>query len=73
MAIAVTHEMLDEAFAAYRQLMTGAAVVEYRDQNGERVVYGRADSAKLWAYITWLQAQLNPATLKTQGPMGVWM
>jgi len=73
MAIVVTQEMLTEALAAYHHLMVGAAVAEFRDQNRERLFYAKADSTKLWTYITWLQSQLDPAFLKSQGPMTVWM
>lgn len=72
MPFAVTQQMLDEALEAYRQLMMGGAVSEFRDQNGERVVYQRADASKLVAYINWLKKELGIATPCT-GPMKVWM
>ncbi len=74
MAFAVTQQMLDEAQAAYHALMLGESVVEYRDQNGERVVRTKADANKLLNYINWLKSELgvvtNPAGV---GPMRVWM
>lgn len=72
-AIPVTQEMLDEAIAAYHRISTGDGVYEFRDQNGELVRYSRVDLAKLWAYITWLQGQLNPQCRQASGPMQVWM
>lgn len=73
MAFAVTQEMLDEAIAAYQRIMVGGGVYEYRDQNGETVRYSRVDLPKLWAWITFLQGQLNPTCRGNNGPMTVWM
>jgi hypothetical protein len=74
MPFAVTQQMLDDAQAAYHALMLGESVVEYRDQNGERVVRTKADANKLLNYINWLKSELgvvtNPAGV---GPMRVWM
>jgi len=64
-------EQLIEARAAYHDLMTGGAVVEVTDQNGERMKYKPADAAKLSVYITRLESQLNPSTSST-GPMRFW-
>lgn len=74
MPFVVTQQMLDEAQSAYHALMLGQSVVEFRDQNSERVVYYRADANKLLNYINWLKSELgvvtNPAGV---GPMRVWM
>ena len=71
MAFAVTQAMLDEAQSAYHALTLGQSVVEFRDQNSERVVYARADSAKLSAYINWLKKELG-LTAPSVAPMRVW-
>ena len=72
MAFVVTQTMLDEAQTAYHALMLGQSVVEFRDQNGERVVYGRADANRLLNYINWLKGELGITTTSV-GPMTVWM
>ena len=72
MAFVVTQTMLDEAQTAYHALMLGQGVVEFRDQNGERVVYSRADANKLLNYINWLKGELGITTTSV-GPMKVWM
>lgn len=71
MAFVVTQTMLDEAQSAYHALMLGQSVAEFRDQNGERVVYHRADSAKLLIYINSLKKELG-LTAPPVGPMRVW-
>lgn len=74
MSFAVTQAMLDEAKSAYHALLLGEAVVEYRDQNGERVVRRPADIDKLKLYIEWLKAELGVSTNSVgNGPMRVWM
>lgn len=74
MPFAVTQAMLDEAQTAYHALMLGESVVEYRDQNGERVVRHRADANKLLNYINWLKSELGVNTNSVgNGPMRVWM
>lgn len=74
MPFAVTQAMLDDAQNAYHALMLGQSVVEFRDQNSERVVYVRADANKLKLYIEWLKAELGVSTNSVgNGPMRVWM
>jgi hypothetical protein len=72
MAFVVTQTMLDEAQSAYHSLMLGQNVAEFRDQNGERVVYGKADAARLLNYINWLKSELKVVTVSV-APMQVWM
>ena len=77
MPFVVTQTMLDEAQTAYHNLMLGESVVEYRDQNGERVVRTKADANKLLNYINWLKSELGISTATSPnggaGPMRVWM
>lgn len=68
----VTQQMLTEAENALHALLTGAAIVELRDQNGETLKYQRANKRDLMVYITWLEGQLGVVTAPT-GPMRVWM
>lgn len=70
--MAVTQQMLTEAEKAYHDLLTGSAVVEFRDQNGETVKYLRANKNDLLAYINSLKAQLGQSVAPS-GPMRVWM
>lgn len=63
--------MLDNARAAYHQLMTGGQVAEFRDQNGEMVRYSAANRLALAAYIKWLESQLGIAA-PSSAPMRVW-
>jgi gpW. len=51
-------QLLSEARKAYHQLMTGTAVVEVRDQNGESVRFSAARRSDLYAYIQDLASQL---------------
>lgn len=71
MPFPVTMQMLNEAQTAYHSLMTGTAVVEVKDQNGESLRYAKADSAKLMAYIEWLSSQLG-LNQRGSGPIGAW-
>lgn len=64
-------EQLADAQKAYHDLMTGSAVVEVTDQNGERVKYNPANANRLAAYIQTLQNQINPVVSAT-GPMRFW-
>ena len=68
----ITMQMLLDAQQAYHDLMTGAAIVEVRDQNAETVKYSRANKNDLFAYIEWLKGQLG-MTVAPSGPMRVWM
>jgi hypothetical protein len=70
--MAVTQQMLTEATEAYHALLTGTAVVEFRDQNGETVKYSRANKNDLKAYIDMLKVELGQTAAPT-GPMRVWM
>ena len=65
MAIILTREQaLAEAETAYHRLLTGTAVAEVTDQNGEKVVYSKADQGKLLRYIEMLRLVGRP-----KGPM----
>ena len=55
---ALLQTQLNEAVAAYHQLMTGQAARVVVDQNGERVEFAVSNSAKLASYITSLRLQL---------------
>lgn len=69
--MAVTQAMLDEAEQAKHDLLTGKAVAEFRDQNGETVKYSKADIDKLSQYIETLKTALGVNTVAA-GPMRVW-
>lgn len=56
----VVQARLDEAVSAYHQLTVGGAARVVVDQNGERVEFVSANSAKLASYITSLRMQLAP-------------
>ena len=68
----VTLQMLIDAQEAYHALLTGSAVAELVDQNGEKTRYTAAKRTDLWAYIEWLKGQLG-MTVAPSGPMRVWM
>lgn len=57
--MATVQERLNEAEAAYHALVTGRAVAEVRDQNGETVRYSKADLSKLQLYINSLKDALK--------------
>lgn len=65
--MANVQQRLTEAEAAYHDLLTGKAVVEFRDQNGEVVRYGQARKGDLAAYIERLKTQIAGTT--RNGPM----
>lgn len=69
--MAVTQQLLDDAEAAYHRLMTGTAMVEVRDQNGEMVKYNLANANKLAIYIQQLKRDLGLLVAGT-GPMRVF-
>lgn len=52
-------QMIDEASAAYHELVMGNKPRVVVDSNGERVEFTAANSQKLYAYIQQLQAQLD--------------
>lgn len=64
--MATLQERLDEAEQAYHKLMTGTALVEFRDSNGENVRYNAASAPRLAAYIKTLRIELG---LDCVGPM----
>lgn len=59
--------MLQQAEAAYHQLMIGQGVVEFRDQNGELVKYSASRKADLWGYILQLRAELGKSSAGRPG------
>lgn len=61
--MATTQDLLDDALAAYHDLQTGKSARTVVDQNGERVEYTAANSAKLYAYIQTLKAQIANASM----------
>ncbi len=63
---------LKEAKAAYKKLIMGQGVASWRDQNGEEVVYNKADIDKLEAYIDKLQDLLGLKDYSGSAPMGVF-
>ena len=68
----ITMQMLLDAQQAYHDLMTGAAIVEVRDQNAETIRYSKTNKNDLLAYIEWLKGQLGLAVAPS-GPRRVWM
>jgi len=67
--MATIADRLAEAESAYHDLMTGKAVVEVTDQNGEKVVFHRASASKLAQYIQSLKTQVGSGN---RGPMRVY-
>ena len=63
---------LDEAEAAYHALMTGQAVAEFRDHNGETVRYTAANASRLLAYIQSLKMQLGKLPPGALSPGRAW-
>lgn len=61
-------QLLNEAEAAYHQIVLGKAVVLVKDQNGEEVTYGAANRVALAQYIFMLKAELG---LTRVGPANV--
>jgi hypothetical protein len=62
--------LLNEARAAYHELMTGRQARVFVDQNAERIEYTLASAPRLAAYIAQLERMLGIASV---GPMRVWM
>jgi hypothetical protein len=56
--MATLSEQLEEARAAYHDLITGKAARVVIDQNGERVEFVAANRQALYTYIQRLEAQI---------------
>lgn len=56
--MATLQQRLDEAEAAYHDLMLGQSARVVLDQNGERVEFTAANAARLYAYIQSLKAEI---------------
>lgn len=68
--MATAQERLDDAQAAYDALVSGKAVAEFRDSNGETVRYSKADVSLLRQLILDLKNEIAGVT-KPLGPMRV--
>lgn len=66
----VLTQRLQEAEAAYHQLVMGGSVRVVVDQNGERIEYNQGSVRSLFAYITGLKVKLG---LGPSGPLEVYM
>lgn len=64
-------ELLAAAKAAQHKLLTGSAVAEFKDQNGETVRYHGANRGSLASYIADLERRV--AGRSGSGPMRVLM
>lgn len=63
--------LLIEARAAYHKLMTGTALIELRDQNGESVRFSAVRRSDLYAYIQDLERQIDsPTKVRPNRPIG---
>lgn len=58
--------MLEQAEAAYRDIIQGDKIRDLTDQNGERVTYARPNLPELLAYINRLKFE---ASSGNRGPM----
>lgn len=71
--MAATLQMLQDAQAALHELLTGARVAEFKDQNGETVRYSATRKQDLIDYIAVLKKELGIVdTAPAAGPMRVW-
>ncbi len=63
---------LTQAEQSYHDLITGKAVEQFVDQNGEQVRYTKATVAGLQSYIASLRSALNPvfAAYNRKRPIG---
>lgn len=61
---------LNEAETAYHQLLMGKSPRVFVDQNGERIEYAMANSARLSTYIEELKRKLGRTRI--MGPMKAW-
>jgi hypothetical protein len=68
--VVTLQKQLDEARAAYHNLLTGQAARVIVDQNGERVEFTTANRQSLYAYIQSLIAQINAANSGITPPTG---
>lgn len=66
MATLSLEQRLADAEAAYHDLLTGKAVAEVRDANGETLRYTQANRGALSAYISAMKRELGGAA---QGPL----
>lgn len=69
--MATIAERLAEAEAAQHELLSGKAVREIVDQNGEKIAYQGANPARLAQYIDSLRAEIAGTTVP-MGPMRVF-
>ena len=69
--MATKTQLLAEAEAAFHRLMTGTAVVEVRDSNGETVKYNSTTKNSLSIYIQSLRRDLGLIDAGS-GPMRVY-
>lgn len=53
---------LNQAYAALTQVITGGAIAELRDQNGEVIKYTAASRASLMGWIAYLEAKTGVNT-----------
>jgi len=63
---------LEEAKAAYHDLMTGRMARVVVDQNGERIEYTAANAARLDAYIKRLESEVAGDATPV-GPMRIFL
>ena len=70
MAALTLQQKLDEAEAAYHNLMTGNMARVVVDQNGERVEFTATNASRLYQYIEQLKALINPPTVNPNRPVG---
>lgn len=63
-------QKLDEARAAYHQLVTGTMPRVVVDQNGQRVEFTAANRGNLALYIQELEKLVAPVVTPSQGPLG---
>lgn len=70
-----TEQLLANARSALDKLLTGEAVVEFRDADGTTVRYAQARSGSLRLYIQELEERLAKEKGETGAvaPMNVWM
>lgn len=62
--------LLEQAQQAYNDYLTGKAVVEFQDQNGERVRYNAVNVNLLVSRIRELDALCNPTVVRPRKPIG---